>query len=180
MNLKKIQLMLAFGGLLSLIANCGAFDKPEDKSAMLLAGALLNENFELNGHWNDGFADHTISAGRNLANQVWGRWDFSFDDNGTLTTTYAQIVEFDNNKKVVYHNTTGCTPANGTYGPNCTTGYSRVVWTYSAGSLYTCTDAYGKASLSDAKAAPNLADTSDIENSGCGSFNSPWSLMIRL
>lgn len=164
MNLKRI---FVIGGLLSLVVNCGAFDKPEDQTPLLVAGALLNENFELNGHWNDGFADHTISAGRNLIDQVWGRWDFT----GGGNTTYQSIVEFNNSSKFVYTYTESCTTAGW-----CTIGYSRIVWVYSGGSLYTCTEVLPKSTLSQAKADATHADPNNL-NGGCGGFG--WSVMTR-
>lgn len=153
--------LVANVAILSACEYGGKEDEQKHDNATLLSVALMTEGLALNGSWADTYAAHDIEASKTMAGGASGTWNQS----GSGNTTHATVAEFDNGGRVLYKNVTGCTVSGW-----CTTGYSRVVWTYSGGSLYICDVNYGKATLADAKADPATVDSTSPATAGCGSF----------
>lgn len=126
---------------LPLMVAC-PFQQKEDDSNTLLLWVALPEYLEISGKWKSDWTTDSIQASKPHTGQAAGSWDQS----GSGNTTFATIVEFDNVNRVLFKNVTGCTQVGW-----CTEGYSRVVWTYYKGNLYSCDVNYGKATLSEAK-----------------------------
>jgi hypothetical protein len=103
--------------------------------------------------------------------EIIGSWDNNFGGEDIITATEwssfgapSSIVEYENDANVVY------TESGGTF--------SKIVYTdVETDSFYYCTIEYGKATLDEAIASTKVADSSDPDASGCGSFS--WTKNTR-
>ena len=103
--------------------------------------------------------------------EIIGSWDNNFGGEDIITATEwssfgapSNIVEYENDANVVY------TESGGTF--------SKIVYTdVETDSFYYCTIEYGKATLAEAIASTKVADSSDPDASGCGSFS--WTKNTR-
>jgi hypothetical protein len=123
-------------------------------------GATEPEPIELAGTWVNTLFGETDS----ITSSTWSQ------DYGTGPTVNA-ISSFSNTDNVAILQA----PADAAYSPLT---FSRIVWLDIDGDhFYYCTVDYGLGTAEDAENSTKVADPSDPDNSGCGSFS--WSKLTR-
>ncbi len=156
---------LRFGAILALVAATTFGCSGDDDDSMDNAAGASSDG-------NAAGADGGGGAPAVAPLEVIGEWqsmfgDMTFDETITADTWgFASIIEYDNDKNVVI-----------TQNPDGTDDfantYSRIVYLEpEADSFYYCTTDFGKKTLKEAQDASTEADSSDPDNSGCGTF--PW------
>jgi hypothetical protein len=122
----------------------------DEEAAKNDAGSL-----EISGTWTGDFGDETIS------DETWASF------------ATQVIVDFSNEDNfAIWQN-----PDDAAYNPGM---FGRNVWTEpDGGSFYYCTVAYMSASPEATETDAEPADTSDLDMSGCGAMDAPWTKLTE-
>ena len=111
--------------------------------------------------------------------EIIGTWQSAYGgnevitkDTWTFTFGASTIVEYDNDKNIVYVQNSADMEYNASK-------FSKIVYTDIADNkFYYCTISFGNETLDDAKANTTEADASDPATTGCGG-NFPWTSLTK-
>ncbi len=186
MKITGLKLIFMLGIILAL-ADCTQSKTDNSKSttsalAGLVGGAASEQakDFALNGNWNS-FVGSATTASGTINISAKSNAGVEVDDGTGFSTCYL-IVEFSNTAALPYYVTQNPSSNGACFSPDANKGkYNYNVFvkdTSKANTYWTCQIAFGKSSITEAKASSltNLNST-NLTTTGCNGF--PWSRLEK-